>query len=404
MRKIRFLIVSGSLAQAGNERWIYEICKAMNKETFEVGVLCGKKYLKIEKDQNFGNYYYHELKKLGVRLYEYLDDKPKSDPISRIVYRSMRLARHLIGKPKTKTSKQIVSLLKESDVICLIDFYNYSPLKDVIHKCCEGRFFIVLHSHKVQFDYDPYYWFEKDLIYRFTYCCPKQVTEIESSGLSLEKNDFFFAPLVLDLSDYPNLFNPIKNKTLIFSIFTRIAWTKSIDVFITAFAKLREQLSYECVLNVYGEIQDEQYHQQLQQLMSEQGLNTHSVRFMGHSLDMAESITQDGVNIYWGIAMNASCSYSSIEIGALGVPCFFWNQDAITDYRTILEQTGNSMIAHNDIRNFVADNIRFATDDGLLSELSARQRRFFTERHDISNKIKDFESYIAAIAATNPRG
>jgi len=404
MKKVRLLIVSANLAQAGNERWIYEVCKSINKQAFEVGVLSDKKYLETEAIQNFSNYYYHALKKLGVQVYEFLDTRPKSSSFSRLVNRARRLARHLVGKPKSHIDHSIISLLQKSDVICVIDFYNYATLKDVIHKYCEGRFFIVLHSHKIQFDYDPYVWFEKDLNYRFTYACPKQVEEIGSSGLSLKENSFFFNPLILDLSNYPNLFSPILNDTVIFSVFTRIARTKPIDVFIEAFAKIHSQLPINSVLHVYGEIQDKNYHQELIEAISDSGIGPNSVIFWGHSGDMAESIRNDKVNVYWGHAMNASCGYASIEVGAMGVPCIFWNNDSMTDYKSILEQTNNTMLVHNRIEDFVADNLRYVSDQELLCELSAKQRKFLTERHDISERIKDFETYVASIASSGGQG
>ncbi len=62
MNKVKLLIVTVSLAQGGNERWIYEICKAIDKEKFEIGILCSDKYLDEQKDIDFGNYYYDELK------------------------------------------------------------------------------------------------------------------------------------------------------------------------------------------------------------------------------------------------------------------------------------------------------------------------------------------------------
>jgi len=56
------LIVCAFLDQSGSKRWIYEICKYINKEKFQVGVLTDEKYLNAGREHTFENYYYHELK------------------------------------------------------------------------------------------------------------------------------------------------------------------------------------------------------------------------------------------------------------------------------------------------------------------------------------------------------
>jgi hypothetical protein len=118
---------------------------------------------------------------------------------------------------------------------------------------------------------------------------------------------------------------------------------------------------------------------------------------MGHTKDIAASIKRGKVNVSWGIAINTSLGYSSIEIGAMGVPGFYWNFDEETEAATILEQTNGAMMVHNRTDDFVADNLKYITNKDSLAELSARQREFIFNRHHIPDRIKIFEEYVVAM-------
>jgi glycosyltransferase involved in cell wall biosynthesis len=276
-------------------------------------------------------------------------------------------------------------------------------LKTGIHKLCEGKFFIVLHSHKIQYSADPYSCFDKDKKYKFTYFCPKQVTEISSSGFDLEKNDFFFNPLVINLSNYPYLFNPGSKGPFTIAVFTRIANSKPIEPFIKAFAKIQKQTQYKCMLNLYGEIIDEDYYHHLRQLICSLGVNDNSIRFMGHTKDISSTIKQDKINLYWGVAINTSIGYASIEVGAMGIPSILWNLDESTDFTLVLKQTNNLMIVHNKLDDFVSSNLEYISNDTLLAELSVKQRDYIINKHHVSNSTTNFEKYITSIKSLNSK-
>lgn len=402
MSKVKLLIVNESLAQGGSEKWIYEICKAIDKEKFEVGILTDKNYLFTDEARNFKNYHYHELKKMGVEMYEYLDLDVKRTPLGLGIHRAKRLVRHLLGKTKTKISPKVRDLLQTYDVVCIMDYYNYITLKEVIHKYCEERFFIVLHSNKAQFDFDPYAIFDKDKQYNFTYVSPIQIEEIKSTKLDVQKDNFFFNPLVSDLSGYEHIFNPITDEPIVISIFSRIANTRMNDQFIQAFAQIQQKLQHKSVLHIYGEIIDKDYYDHLQQLISSLNIESGSVKFMGHTKDMAASIKNDKVNVYWGHITNSSCGYSTIEIGAMGVPSFFWTWDEIGESEND-DPDDNLMFLHNKLDGFVDSNLKYLSNNKLLAELSGKQREFFISRHHITGKIKDFENYVASFAKNSEK-
>lgn len=398
MDKVKLLVVTNSLAQGGNERWVYEICKAINKEMFEIAVLCGEQYLITEPEQNFKNYYYHELKNIGVKLYKYLPTAVERNFLRFNFYRFKRLVRSLVGLSKDKISSKIKEVIKSYDVICVIDFYNYYDLKNELHKRKEGKFFIVLHSHKIQFDFDPYIkTFDKDKTYNFTYFCPNQIAEIGTNGLSIDNNDFFFNPLVLDLFNCDYLFNSADKKEFVIAVFTRITKTKPIDSFIEAFSKIRRQTQNKCFLNLYGEIVDEEYKQHLQKLMKDLEIEPESVRFMGHTKNIADTIKKDKINLYWGVAINTSVGYSSIEVGAMGIPSIFWNWDNSTDSSSIIQQTDGLMMVYNQLEEFVENNLKYIADKDLLAELSTKQRDYIFDKHHIENRINNFEEYVISI-------
>lgn len=402
MKKVKLLIVNATLSQAGSERWIYEICKSIDKEKFAPAILCDRKYRRVDKNINHYNYYYYKLKDLGIPLYPDADFHAEEiywrrgvNKFQRIVN---RISNKIFNKINVSADRKVINLLKSFDVICVIDFYHYANLKKELERWCGDKFFVVLHYHKIQFDYDIYSCFDKDKKYNFTYFCPKQLADLASSGIDIKNNDFFFNPLLLDLSDFPYFYNQITDEPVVISVFTRIARVKPINMFIEAFARLREQLPRDCVLNIYGEIRDKDYYAELQQMIADLNLDENSIRFMGHTSNIAETIKNDKINVYWGLSISTSVGYASIEIGAMGVPCFFWSLDAENDFNLILEQTDDSMLVHNKTEEFVASNLKYLNDDRLLTDLSIKQRSFLIGRHDINDRIKNFEDYTLSIA------
>jgi glycosyltransferase involved in cell wall biosynthesis len=396
MTKAKLLIASENLAQGGNERWIYEICRALDKEKFEVGILCSRKYLYTAPEQDFSNYYYHEIKKLGVPVYEYLDGYIGMPRWKRGVNKIKRKIYGLYHRRAINFNPQIISLVEHYDVICVMDHYNYGRLKDALHQWREDRFFIVLHSEKFQYTVDPYACFDKDRHYKFAYFMPKQIREIEESGLDADKTDFFYAPLVLDLSDYPNVYNPIDGEQIVIAIFSRIALARPLDRLIKAFAEVKNQSKRECLLNIYGQIIDQEQYEHLQDLIAELNIDENSVRFMGHAQNIAETVKRDNVNIYWGTSSGGILGYGSIETVAMGIPTIFFDYDesvALTDKLKAAE----SLMMYNRFDDFIAANLKYIPNNDLLAELSKKQRDYIVEKHHIANNIKDFENYVASL-------
>lgn len=172
---------------------------------------------------------------------------------------------------------------------------------------------------------------------------------------------------------------------------------KQIDVFIKAFARLQKRSSRKCVLNIYGKIVQEDYYLSIQQLIKSLGIIEGTVRFMGHSENIAATIAADKINMYWGTTFDTSVGYSSIEVGALGVPCILWNENSETTAVYPEEQTGGAMIAPNRIEDFVERNLKYLESGAALEELSIKQREYFIRTHNIINRIKDFEDYVVSL-------
>lgn len=400
MNKTKLLIVYPFLSQSGSQRWIYEICKHIDKEKFEVGVLTAEKYLYSGNEYTFDNYYYHELKRINIALFERLGSKKRRPLWQRGIGKIEREIYKALKRELIYTDREIVKLLKSFDVICLVDTYGYRPIKNEISKLNSKNFFIVLHSHKNQYKNDPYSCFDKNRNYNFAYFCPKQIEEINESGFESGDNRFFYNPLVVNLSDYPNLFNPVTENSVVISVFTRISRMKPIEVFIKAFEKLQKKLERECVLNIYGKIEQEDYYEELQKLIESLDLSENTVCFMGHSDDIGATIKKDKINMYWGTTLDTSVGYSSIEIGALGVPTILWNENEECASNYPEQQTNGVMVAPNRIDDFVERNVKYLQSDELLKELSRKQREYFVKNHNITDKIRDFEDYVLSLKST----
>lgn len=398
MGKIKFLIVSESLAQGGNERWLYEICRAIDKEKFAVSVLCSEKYLLAAPEKDFSNFYYHELKKSGVPIYEYLKVYIRRPLWKRAIGKAKRIVQDALNLPDNE-NPAAVKLLQSQDAVCVIDFYNYAAVKRIVHRALGGRFFILLHSEKFQFGIDPYQIFDKNKCYKFAYFMSKQIRELAESGLDIEKNDFFYAPLVLDLSGYPNLLNLIdESSPIIIAVFSRIASGRPfLDKYIEAFARLQNQTSRQFRLHIYGEIVDREQYRHLINLIESRKINAGSIRFMGHAQDMARTIENDKVNIYWGSCSGGVLGYGSIEVVAMGVPTVFLDIGEAADAEILAEKIKSSLLIYDELDKFVAASLKLMENNDALAELSKKQREYIIGSHHIDNFIGKFERYIISI-------
>ncbi len=101
--------------------------------------------------------------------------------------------------------------------------------------------------------------------------------------------------------------------------------------------------------------------------------------------------------MYWGLAINTSVGYASIEVGAMAIPSIFWNFDEQADFASILKQTDNLMMVYNRTEDFVEANLKYLNDEKLLAELSVKQHEYFIDRHNIKDRIKNFEDYVVSI-------
>src|SRR5205823_4761946 len=69
--------------------------------------------------------------------------------------------------------------------------------------------------------------------------------------------------------------------------------------------------------------------------------------FPGHAEDIASAIQNDGLSIVWMTALAFTLGYSTLEIGSLGFPIYFWNLADIPAKR-MAEESGNAMQSFHD--------------------------------------------------------
>lgn len=401
MKRTKVLLVIPGLEQAGCQRWIFEICSNIDKDKFDISVLCHKRYLGSGEESKFDNYYYLKLKDLNISLYEYIG----ADGLNTLWQRGTNKIKAAINKALQKkhirTNHLITELFRTNDIILLADSFTFNRVEHELSRSGNDNFLVLLFTHRMQFVHDPYSAFRKLKNGKFVYFCPNQIAELGENGVHLVEENLFNFPLVLNLTNYPYLFNPVSNGNIVISIFTRIVKSKPIDIFIEAFAKLQKLSQHKCVLNIYGEISDENYQKELLDSSRSLGLDPETVHFKGHTMDIAKTIQEDRINIYWGMGMNMSVGYSSIEIGAMGIPSIFWNYDHKSSSTFVQEQTNGQMFGFNQVDDFVKANLDFFENTDFLKEVSIKQREYFFRTNNIVDKIKDFEKYIEVLTANS---
>jgi len=391
-KKVKILFIYEWLVKAGAQTYLFELIKAINKDKFDVSVLCGQK--SPDPFASPKEYYYFEIKNLGVKMFPYLGTSSNPPlPIHKkfwkkflnISSRKLKLSVSKYLVKKDEFQDKINELVLSQDHVVVIDFYTYNSLKTIIDKVLKPEVHILCDTF--QYKDDIFKYFDKTREYTFFYYNTGILPALKKSFNS--DSTFQHLPLILNTESLKII--PLKkinkNEEINIAVFTRIAPNKRLEYFILAFHLLCNKYSdLKFRLKIFGFIQSNSYYESILGMIAFYRLEEF-IDFEGHSEHMAESILQKNIAIAWHIHSTSSPGYAGIEVAATGLPCLYYEAGNLND------NDHSPLKKFKRIDLFAEETVKLIEDEGLYNDYSVKQRNYIINHFDIENYISMLEKY-----------
>lgn len=377
MAKIKILFVVADFYQAGAQRFAFEIDSALDKNKFEIEILCLEEIGKMNKD--WSSRYYEPLhRKLGTEI-TYIDPFLVNQVFSFPERIFNKITRNKFKKIKPKYKTDLPSFFQCFDVIHWMGEYTYIHIlpanireKSMIYSMTAKFQDANIHNH---FDFE----------YTYNFISGFKQDEMEYEYSQFKKINHFHFPLAMKIFQKVKIWKFKKTAIYKIGIFTRLNYYKPLDPFFYSFQLLLEKLP-NCELHVYGngDPEKEGMINSLKRLDIQE-----KVFFRGHQSDIVETMTNEHINLSWfqGYNNDRPAGYAGLDVCSTGMPLICW------DFFDKPKGPFNEVYPHyKSMTKFIDKSIMILTDENsanLLSEL---------QFHDIMTN-KNIDIYINELQA-----
>ena len=374
-KKTRLLFVIGQLVQSGSERFTYEVCKAIDRDRFEVEVL-------TKSGTRASDFYYPKLLALGIPVHRRLPLL-----LNRLQRRARRLylALRPLLEPAHRWYTRLVlgRLLDRFDVINCVQIESYLLLQPVLRD--NARVITYLMSNAFQYGFNPYADCASGRQYRFVFTDPTQIADYADTACA--GAEAMYMPLALDLSGTSDLSAFARaGEPFDIGVFMRLGPERPISGLFRALAKLARTRNAR--LRVWGRGDPAQFDAELTTL----GIKDRVV-FEGHTTSIENTLRTAGLSMVWMTCVGATLGYASAEISSFGFPMLFWNLSDISDEQVATETRGA-------IRSFRTPEDLAPATEALLTdraeqlEAGRRLRAYILDTYEIAPHVRRLEDYI----------
>ena len=379
-QKTRILFVLSQLVQHGSERYLFEICQALDKERFTVEVMTRAVFVRH-------HHYYPKLMALAIPVHRKLISRRFFIyPIKRW-YRESALVRRIVkAAHRGVIGAWYGSFFAPYDVIAVVGIETYC---DALSPTLDTQSNVVIHHVNHQFQFERNYFDE----------CPQRKLVILDKQLEMEVRNsrmhdasLYMLPLPMRLSTRPHLPPTVREpgEPVRIGVVSRLLRDRPNEPLLRCFAAVLERT--DAVLYFYGGGDKTQY----DALIDELGIRD-KVLFMGHQEDLEGAIQRDRLSLLWLVSMGPSIGYASLEVASLGVPMVFWNLSA-KSHEEILAATDGALQSFDDEEQFAAFNAQVLHDEEALRTLGSRLRAYVQREFEIGNNIAALEAYYETVA------
>ncbi|MFN7044601.1 MAG: hypothetical protein ACK4M1_05340 [Flavobacterium sp.] len=380
MNKKQILWVVYDFVQAGGQRYVFEICKALNKQKHQIDFL---QVNDLNADKNWDTeFYYQPTLDLGCTIYSLSEILSKSvKNLSSTQKKINKISEKLFSKivfsdkRNQNTKSSLEKLFAQYDYVNFsgISVYNSVCINNGLHP---NNGFINILTAKFQ-GVDIYKNYNKELFYNFISGFEPNIQKYELSDF--KKYEHIYFPLSLECFPFDIGIDSERRKYVV-GVFTRLSPMKPMDPYFYALKLLVEQ-GVNVELRIYGagDPQELGLIRQLEYLYIKD-----RVVFCGHTESLQETLLHEKFDIVWfQAANNQVAGYSALEIAMGGVPQILW------DFNDLGSKTeaGTCFPCFTNLSSFVefSKSILLSKED--RKELGLKQQNFVLKNHDVKKNI-----------------
>jgi glycosyltransferase involved in cell wall biosynthesis len=383
MSRCRVLFVANSFVQAGSERCLYEVCRALDKNRFQVEVLTMRAFRPAPVQ-----YYYFRLREMGI-------------PVHRKITRPVYFSRLLGGFGRSPRWRRLVNRihgtwlrfrLRGFRQYDLVAFVLIEPFKSLQHALRpDDRFVVHLMAHRFQYPYDPYADCRVDLPYRMIVMDPgDQRADLDGTPCARAKT--FYFPMAMPVSGPAVSRLTTKNAAAYrIGVVSRVGPDRPLRPFFDALQRLRQ--SADATLRIYGRGDPRQFASDIEQ----RGIGG-AVLFEGHAEDVEQRLQDDRIDLVWMISIGPAIGYGSVETAAQGVPVLFYNLSRLTSDEDVGRQTGGAMHVFSDAAKLADFSLDLLRAPDRLAASADRLCEYVRREHDIGPHMARLQEYYLQIA------
>jgi glycosyltransferase involved in cell wall biosynthesis len=378
----RIVFVISQLRQGGAERYLYELCRHVDRSRFDVEVLAPRGVRT--------HYYYGRIRELGVQIHEKLPRLRTFAGIAPGLAAGAWFAA-IVRACHGVFSRVVLSrFFRPDDIIFVIQIENYMVLQHWLDH--RGQVVVALMSNLAQYRHNPYQSCRPSGE-RFVLYDPTQVDDLR--GTPCENVETFFLPLPVSVRDVPTV-PAVPESSRKIAVFVRLSPERRIDVFIETFAHLRAELG--ATLHIYGSGDPKPYIAIAERL----GVSDR-VFFEGHRTDMARALVEERIRLVWMTSGDLVFGYAALEVAAMGFPMLVLNLGR-ERYHELLKQSGGRVHTFLDGKELAAATELPLCDSSAAAALGRDLREYVSEKHESSLLVPALEGFLERISGERNGG
>ncbi|MGH7934179.1 MAG: glycosyltransferase family 4 protein [Candidatus Binataceae bacterium] len=380
----RIAIICGSLAQAGTERYVYELCRALDKTRFAVDLLTIAPW-------GVGRQYYAEpIRQCGIAIRPIL-------PLFHWRRLPKLLRRYALAGQEVYRSWLLPKLLAHYDLVIVVQLDYLSDVAFMLPP--DTTVLLHLTTHLCQ--HEPNYYRNKYPGDRavFLVCMDRCQAQQAQEGLGSVIRGQTVVPLPIDVSGFEEITEWSSSTHPIIGSFMRIEPDRDHMPLLRAFAILAKESDAE--LRCYGR-GDASF---LEAEAIRLGVGGR-VKFPGHVTDIRRTVIDDHIALAWLTAHDDFMGYAGIELGLWGVPTYFYNVIGTMSVQAILRQTAGTVHSYSSEAELAQASLALLRNPGLLREEGRRLRQYVQWHNDSKHVVRQIESFYEEVlqgTRCNPR-
>lgn len=369
MSKIKLLFVVYDFYQAGAQRFVYEIDRALDKEKYETTILCLKGTSNVDKD--WKSFYDQKHKDLGSKIVFF----DKYMPNSMIIHKGLRkLERTLLNNSSKDYNRKLPPFLSQFQLIHWIGEYTF--LHQLPMNIVEKSLISIM-SARFQ---NPELYKRFDFSVKYNFASGFSTDECAFEFQEFREYNHWYIPLLLKIPCKQNKWQFKDSEIKKIGIFTRLDRYKPLDPFFYAFHLLLDQLP-NCELHIFGN-GDPEKEGMIRYLKN---LNiSDKVVFRGHQEDITQTAISEHIDISWfqGYNNNRPAGYAGFDICSTGTPLICW------DFLENPTNPFNDIYPHyKNLQQFSEKSLEILLNKNAASNLSDLQFNDVLMNRDIDKNI-----------------